>query len=772
MSKHELPNEIQEIIAETEAMQRKAQHEEFLEIQEEIKKQKGGWDVLKHDLINYFDSSKSYELTGYRPIDSTHGLDFDPAWFTQAREVYLRTGHYTQYGRNTKAYADFWDQEYYRCQDGMTVNGYTITGDHYFFLNYYQLMDLNSAKKAGTARQAAFPSFFVAQYIFFHYVELARRLGMNVCLMKARGVGFSEINASMLANAYNCRKYSRNLIAAHSDKHLDTTLDKIWKALNWLNDNTDGGFFKLRQASDTQRLKRASYYKIIDGQKIEDGWMSQIQGIVADEPSKLRGERVDLLIFEEAGSWPGLKKAYIQGQALLSIQGSKFGCAILGGTGGDKGTSLEGLRDIYYDPEAYEVLPYRHNFTANGEYIKSGFFIPANSLVNTPDYMDSRGYTDPSKGKKYFDAFRAKMAKSPKDLLIYSAEYCYTAEEAFSQEGQNQFDQTIIAEQLTSIKVTKQCPTIQTGNLSYIYLTGKERSLSTVAGYKWEINPGGKIHILEHPIWTSEYQAQQEELRKAAERLGQNYEPSVYTSELNNLYVAGIDSIDIGMEETSDNTDNPSKFAIIILKRQFGVQDPVPVAYYMDRPDHVRDAYKIAMCLVNYYQAIVNIEATRMNLYAWAKEKGYYKYFMLRPRATYPDPNKIGKRTPGTPATPTIISHQLQLIENFIEDYGHHIWFEALLDELHRYSIEQKTHFDLVAAFGMAVLADEELGGIVATKVIKYDSRDELLNLGYYYDDNGVKHFGTIPDRRVQQIVSLDGGDRSARTSDPRTWYN
>jgi hypothetical protein len=69
--------------------------------------------------------------------------------------------------------------------------------------------------------------------------------------MKARGVGFSEINASMLANAYNCRKYSRNLIAAHSDKHLDTTLDKIWKALNWLNDNTDGGFFKLRQASDT-----------------------------------------------------------------------------------------------------------------------------------------------------------------------------------------------------------------------------------------------------------------------------------------------------------------------------------------------------------------------------------------------------------------------------------------------------------------------------------------------------------------------------------------
>ena len=32
------------------------------------------------------------------------------------------------------------------------LNGYTITGDNYFFLNYYQLMDLTSADKAGAGR--------------------------------------------------------------------------------------------------------------------------------------------------------------------------------------------------------------------------------------------------------------------------------------------------------------------------------------------------------------------------------------------------------------------------------------------------------------------------------------------------------------------------------------------------------------------------------------------------------------------------------------------
>lgn len=42
----------------------------------------------------------------------------------------------------------------------MTVNGYTITGDNYFFLNFYQLNNLETAK-AGEGRLLDFPSFYV-----------------------------------------------------------------------------------------------------------------------------------------------------------------------------------------------------------------------------------------------------------------------------------------------------------------------------------------------------------------------------------------------------------------------------------------------------------------------------------------------------------------------------------------------------------------------------------------------------------------------------------
>ena len=57
--------------------------------------------------------------------------------------------------------------------------------------------------------------------------------------------------------------------------------------------------------------------------------MSEIVGIVADTPRKLRGDRADRLLLEEAGSNPVLLKTIIQSRALVEILGVKFGTIIL-----------------------------------------------------------------------------------------------------------------------------------------------------------------------------------------------------------------------------------------------------------------------------------------------------------------------------------------------------------------------------------------------------------------------------------------------------------
>ena len=70
---------------------------------------------------------------------------------------------------------------------------------------------------------------------------------------------------------------------------------------------------------------------MINGVKTPIGWGSQIQGIVVDKPGKLRGDRTDVLMFEEVGLWPGFTKAYTQSDALVGQIGSQWGIRLLGG---------------------------------------------------------------------------------------------------------------------------------------------------------------------------------------------------------------------------------------------------------------------------------------------------------------------------------------------------------------------------------------------------------------------------------------------------------
>lgn len=767
--KNVLPEEIQQLVQEVEEKSEK-QSEEPIESFEGVEKEKIlksiEWDYTKDRDIDFFDTRYSYELTGYRPITKTQGLDFNPDWFTEARDAFLRTGHYCQFPRNSKAYRDFWTEEYRRCKYGLTSHGYTITGDNYFFLNYYQLMDLSSAEKAGSGRVYIFPAFYAGQYEWFHYIEMARRLRLNACLMKSREIGFSEIDAAIIANSYNCIKGSINLIVAHLSDHLNKTLEKVWKALSFLNDYTDGGFFKLSQVLNKADQKRASHYKIVDGQKIEVGWMSQITGIVADKPMKIRGDRTDLLIYEEAGSWPGLKKAFIQSDALVGPPGAQWGIRILGGTAGDEGPSLEGLRDMYYNPDIYGILKFRHNYTQTGEEILSAFFIPCTKIMkDRKKYLEPRGYVDEEKAKEFYDKARAMKAKDPKALITYSSEYPYTAEEAFSLEGDNKFNKINIADQLAQIRVLKKTPNIETGYLEYSFKDGKH-SESNINGFRWIPNQNGKVRILEHPIWTLP-NVIDEETGKVVK---------TYSKEkIKGLYVIGIDGIDIGAGQTSEYTKDPSDFCLVVKKRVFGLEEPQYVAIYKDRPNDIREAYKIAIRLAQYYNAIINIEATRQSIIPWARERKLLNLFMKRPKATLTDSFRNTNKQYGTPATLAIIAHQTDLIADYINDYCHTIWFEDMLDEFNRYTDENKRKFDIVAAVAMAELADEELAGIVPKSVeVQIEGNDG--EIGFYIDNEGNKRWGVIP--KYNQITvnyNNDFGqyvDTGHRTSNSRFYQD
>ena len=185
-----IPDEIEKIVQINKELKEK-EEQEYHQIVLDIKKQhtnQNEWDYPLGAEIPYFDATKSYELTGYKPIDKTHGLNFDPTKFTGPANTYRATQKYCQYAQDSKSYREFWQKQYDYCNNGLTIDGYTITGDHYYFLNFYRLEDLTSATKAGGGPKMHFPKFFVAQYEYFHYIELCKKLRKDAIGLKARGV--------------------------------------------------------------------------------------------------------------------------------------------------------------------------------------------------------------------------------------------------------------------------------------------------------------------------------------------------------------------------------------------------------------------------------------------------------------------------------------------------------------------------------------------------------------------------------------------------------
>ena len=591
------------------------------------KKRDGLWDVAVTEDVLYFDPELSYELTGYRPINETQGLDFDPTPFNELAQIYDRTGSYTEYPADSKPYNDFWREQYKRCTEGYTVGKYRITGDHYFFLNFYRMEVISEGARGGAGRNEKFPTFLAKQYEFFHYVEMAERLHKDVAILKARGIGLSEIVACLAVRPYITNRGYRSLLTCAAEGKLTPLKTKCWKQLNWLDMNTNGGMRHLRQKVNNADTKRASQ---VTPDGVEYGWMSEIDSVIADTSDKIRGDRVDRLIYEEAGSNKYLTKSWIQGNALVELGGYHFGTRIALGTGGDD-MALEGLSNIFAKPEGYNVLPYKNYDTEDRKPQLTAFFIPAHKFSLREEFLDTRGVTQSEEFKKFYEEERKKL--SGKDLLDYCAEHCFIPNEALYKQGENIFDSIAIADRLTQIRIFKAG--LKPEYVSLLW----DRSGDTPDLTKVKVinNPNSKIAIYERPLRDEDGLV------------------------LKNLYVAGIDSIDQGSGDSSTSTD-VSDFCIVIKKRIYGLQEAKYVAIYKDRPRDIREAYDVAMKLLVWYNCKALLEHTKISIVTYFKEKKKDSLFMKRPASTLGDMKRGNSQMIGVPATEAIIKHGLELI--------------------------------------------------------------------------------------------------------------
>jgi len=686
--------------------------------------------IMPGSISSWMDLSKQHwHLSKYKPLSTR----FEPDWFRPAAIHQKEFGVYTKAPYGSMAYREYWDEEYNRCQTGYETNGFRCPGEMYYWLNYYVLPVRTKDELGNVTEIIGHPLFLEFHYAWFHYAEWAWRREEDAVGLKPRGCGFSEVAASMATNTFTTKRRGKVMLCASFDGYLtggDGVMDKANTQLDWLNANTQRGMKKLRQVSDTKDVKTSGTK---DKEGTASGWLSTIMAKVIDKPDKLRGSRCRYVLMEEAGSFKGLQKAITAARGLVKTGGLRMGTIIIWGTGGDEGAdgkNIEGLMNAFYHPAALGMLGLLSPFTPDDQIQLQGFFFPTYmvSFVN----FDKHGVVD---GPKVLQdevkiRYNLELSGNLKGLIDHCAEYPFFPAEAFSQAGTNTFDRIKLEACKRNIQSASGIPKVRKGELQWI-----KGDNGKITGVKFVDIDNGLVEIIEEP---------------ERDKQGKVYK---------NLYIGGVDSIDYGTDNSAIG-EAGSKFAIAIKKKYLSSEktNNIYVAKYIERPKDERQAYERALKLAIYYNARLNVERTRKEVISYFRQRKMLRFIAKEVSivTSAVNPAKAKKRmaVEGTTINPRTIQIYINLVNEYILDYGENIFFMDMIDYLINFSYELKSKFDLVVAMGMCELLDEDDAALNVV-VQKPRAKPTKQLFGHYRDENGYKRYGKIPDKHNNSAEEL-----------------
>lgn len=672
--------------------------------------------------------------------------------FRQSAIFFQEHGCYTLAPRGTTDYIKFWEQETNRCLNGYVApDGDTITGYHYFYLNYSPIMKLDQVeytdkfgnKRTRRERILGFPRFWDYDYYYFNAIEEAELQGKHMATLKCRQRGYSFKGASMLVRNYELIKGSKNFAVASEQKFLvgDGLLTKAWQIMDFVDKHTAWS----KQRLTSTRMERVSGYKVTDefGKQTEQGYQSSITGItLKNDPERLRGTRGKLVLFEEGGKFPNLETAWrVEQPAVETDDGEAFGLMCLFGTGGTEGGSFDGLKNIFYNPEAFNVLSFDNIWDDGRDNTKCGFFVPSwsnmegNDENGNPKYMDKDGNSLKELAMEELIKQRNVVkdgGASQSSIDRFISERPLKPQEAVLELGKNIFPRKLLMDQLTKIRTNKKIQSMKhIVDLSWdgnggVKATEKKSGDITTYHLKKDDKPEGSIVIWEYPI---------------------NDPPF-------GLYIGGCDPYD------HDESFTNSLGSTFIFKRVRAGEawNDVIVAEYTGRPATAEEYYENVRKLLVFYNARLLFENERKGIYPYFTNKHCDYLLADQPDKVISEIFKDSKvqRRKGCHMTNSIRAYGEGLIlEWLMDEYeeGHpnieRIYSEALLEEL----IENDgvRNVDRVIALCMVMLYREELYQVKVRAAKEENKQVELFSMPLF----GKQWFATDATENDQPLFSF-----------------
>lgn len=649
--------------------------------------------------------------------------------FRQAALFFQENGCYTLAPRGTTDYIQYWERETERCLNGYVApDGDAITGYHYFYLNYCPIMKLEEVeytdrygdKRKRRERIFGFPRFWDYDYYYFNAIEQAEDEGKHMAVLKSRQRGYSFKGASMLVRNYELIPGSKNFAVASEQKFLvgDGLLTKAWQIMDFIDKHTAWS----KQRLTSTRMERVSGFKIKDefGKETEQGYLSSITGVtLKNDPERIRGTRGKLVLWEEGGKFPNLLTAWrVEQPAVETDDGKAFGLMIAFGTGGTEGGQFDGLKDLFYQPDAYNVLSFPNIWDDKAEETKCGFFVPSwSNMEGTNEagepLMDADGNSLKDEAIEELMHQRNKIkdgGASQQSIDRFISERPLKPQEAVLELGKNIFPRKLLMDQLTRIRTNKKLQNMKhivdlkwNGNGQVEAIEKKSGDITTYH-LKKDDKPEGSVVIWEYPITDPPF----------------------------GLYIAGCDPYD------HDESFTNSLGSTFIFKRVRAGEawNDVIVAEYTGRPDTAEEYYENVRKLLIFYNARLLFENERKGIYPYFTNKHCDYLLADQPDKIITEVFKDSRvqRRKGCHMTKQIRAYGEGLIlEWLMEEYedGHpnleRIYSEALIEEL----IENDgvRNVDRVIALCMVMIYREELYQVKVSAAKEKNKQVELFEL-------------------------------------------
>ena len=686
-------------------------------------------------------------------------------YFREAALNREKYGYYVDAPTGSKDYLDFWRREQQRCLHGLTIGDTTITGYHYFYLNYCPILKVPDEIAMGdTATVAAsienrdlqFPAFWDGDYEFFWVFELAKngllnkdgnedweafnRLGIessiaslkggyHLVVLKARGRGFTYKIASMLARNYFHKRKSNNYAMASDQEYLISKgnggiLGTAWDTINYIDLNTA---WTQPRITDGTMSKTCGKKVPTNGGYAAKGRQNTIEGItLKDKPHKAAGKRGELMVYEEAGIFPELKEAWNLNLESMRQDSITFGTMLAFGTGGTRGADFGPLNELFNNPEPNQVVPFYNIYEEGLESEKISYFFPV--YKNMTGYMDIDGNSKVREAIEREEERRSdlKANGNPQDLELHKAKNPMSPSEASLEIATNAFPTNDLSHRKKQIRVNGEVQMGTPGKLVREDGVLRFRIDNKLKPYysfpvRREDDKTGCIVIFEAP-----------------QRDQEGKIPS-------NLYIICHDPF------AHDSVEGLSLGATYVIKNpnMFSHPDDMIVASYVGRPESIDTYNDNLFRLAQYYNAKIGFENDRGDVIGYAK-----RYKLTHWLATTPDilsNTSKRKKKPGSTRSYGISLGNYQRKcdgEGFLADWlkqkrganedGEHftnmdmIRDPGLVEELMQYN-RDKGNFDRVMALivGMYFMRDlnspDDNASSNARRMPRADELDKIL---------------------------------------------